>query len=293
MIRNLLALTGLLAIALISAVGLQAYGYFDENDDPPRVRVSYAGLDLGSPEGLRILEQRVNAAIDDVCRSHDGRELWRQRDRRECREDAIAGVTPQIDYAVDKARRNRARVIAEEDQGPPPPGRYDPPPPPPPVYAPTTEQPPLKLLKRTVVTTRTVTTTRPAPPPPLAPARPAWRPRQIAQPALDAERLSPLARTTRLVAAARGMARDQWRDRPRVPDRPHDAVARRRPRGICHRQRQALGERLRLSQRAQREICRWPPDRRRRRDEVPAARPVGSNLPDVLYVLFGISRLTA
>lgn len=182
MIRNLLALTGFLAIALVSAMGLQAYGYFDDRADPPRARVSYAGLDLATPEGLRILEQRVNAAIDDVCRGHEGRELWRRRDLRECREEAIAGVTPQVDYAVDRARRARTRVIAEEDLGPPPAGRYapSPPPPPPPVYAPAAEQPPLKLVRRTVVTTRTVTTTRPGPPP--AEARPAWRPRPVVQP---------------------------------------------------------------------------------------------------------------
>lgn len=173
MIRNLLALTGLISIALVSAVGLQAY--FDEDTDPPRARVSYVGLDLTSPEGLRILERRVNAAIDDVCGRYEARELWRRRGLRDCREDAIAGVTPQIEYAVDRARRNRATVLAEEDMAPAP-GRYDPPPPPPPVDA-----PPLRLVKRTVVTTRTVTTTRSGSPPPLAATRSAWHPRPAAR----------------------------------------------------------------------------------------------------------------
>lgn len=190
MIRNLLALTGFLAIVLISAIGIQAYGGFDSDDAPARVRVSYAGLDLASPEGVRILEQRINAAIDDVC-GDDARELWRRRGQSECRRDAIAGVVPQVDYAIDRARRNRARVVAEEDLAPPPPAPYDdrdyaPPPPPsepiaappPRAYAPPANEPPLRLVKRTVVTTRTVTSTgagAPVPPPATRPA-PAWRP---------------------------------------------------------------------------------------------------------------------
>ena len=229
MIRNLLALTGLLAIALVSAIGLQAYGTFDD-EAPRRVRVSYAGLDLASPEGLRILEQRVNAAINDVCRDYDGRELWRSSGRRQCREDAIAGVVPQVNYAVDRARRGRAEVIADGQEGPPPPDYYaEPParpapPPPPPAYTPPADEPPMHLVKRTVVTTRTVTTTRPGPPPPLprplrAPHRARSRPQSRCMSARSPTAGCPssLARGSRRSRTARSTARSCAPSAPAAP----------------------------------------------------------------------------
>lgn len=167
MVRNLLALTGLLAIAMIAAVGIQAYGYYNEpyDDPPPRVRVSYAGLDLADPEGRRILEGRINRVIDEVCPSQPGSLISRRYDR-ECREHAIAGVAPQVDAAVARAEaRAQARreeiAYAEADMALPPlrprdvrPGHG---PQPLPTYAPAPSGPPMRLVRRTV--TRTVTTT--------------------------------------------------------------------------------------------------------------------------------------
>lgn len=175
MIRNLLALAGLAAIALVAAMGLQAYGYFDDGLDgpPPRIAVSYAGLDLTRPEGVRILEQRINAAVADVCPRESGRSLRERQAERECRRHAIAMVEPQVADAVARAEA-RGRFAA----APPPPlpsrededaelaraeadrmlPRY---PAPAPVALSTAEAPPppaRRLVRRT--TTTTVTTTR-------------------------------------------------------------------------------------------------------------------------------------
>ncbi len=185
MVRNLLALTGLLAIAMLAAVGIQAYGYYNDpyDDPPPQVRVSYRGLDLADPEGRRILEQRINAAINDVCPRESGSALWTRRYDRECREQAIAGVEPQVHAAVARAEERRESIAyAEADmalpplrRGPrhrfrdaPPPvteaekPRYFRPGPPPrePIYASRSPDRPMRLVRKTVTTT--VTTTAPS-----------------------------------------------------------------------------------------------------------------------------------
>lgn len=179
MVRNLLALTGLLAIALVTAVGIQAYGYYNDpyDDPPPRVRVSYAGLDLADPEGRRILERRINAAIDEVCPSNAGSVIGRRYDR-ECREQAIAGVEPQVNAAVARAeeraaQRADAAGFAEADAVLPPlpretPGGYR-------AVPPSDVEPalpparPMRLVRRTVTTT--VTTAAPAPVAPVEAVR--------------------------------------------------------------------------------------------------------------------------
>lgn len=157
MIRNLLAVTGLAATALASAIALQAYGGFDAaGGPPPRVRVSYAGLDLTVPEGMRILEQRINAAIDDVCPEDLGN-LTSRRSVRDCRAGAIAGVEPQVRNAVAAARERERRLAYDDRPLPPPPPEL---PPPPPLAAEPVDAAPLRLVRRTVTTTRTVTRTR-------------------------------------------------------------------------------------------------------------------------------------
>lgn len=180
MIRNLLALTGLLALALVAAVTLQAQGYFDEytieDEPPPREAVSIDGLDLSSAAGVRLLEDRVNAAIDRVCPDDRTKRLKRVQAIRECRQAAIASVRPQIDRAVARAEARYA------DLGPAPQDRWrdtparefyrDPPPPlPAPDYPPapaplvhdprpaTAPPPPgARLVRRTTTTTVTRTT---------------------------------------------------------------------------------------------------------------------------------------
>ena len=110
MIRNLLALAGMIALASISAVTLQAQGYFDDPraDDPPaREAVSIRDLDLTTDMGIRKLERRINRAIDRVCPADGIGALVQTRSVRQCREDAVASVRPQVDRAVAAAEERQ------------------------------------------------------------------------------------------------------------------------------------------------------------------------------------------
>ncbi|MES2755693.1 MAG: UrcA family protein [Pseudomonadota bacterium] len=186
MVRNLLALAGLLAVALVAAIGIQAYDNYDPvlDADPPRLAVSYVGLDLATPEGVELLEGRINRAIDKICPDDRSRHrnLKHAAAVSRCRRDAVASVGPQVDGAIAAAERRAA--IAERDLiGPPPPPHHGPaprmpdyayrgPPPvvqaPPPVMAPPATRyvpldpapaPHVVKVKRRTIVTRTVTTT--------------------------------------------------------------------------------------------------------------------------------------
>lgn len=212
MIRTLLASVGLAAITLTAAAGIQASGYFDDGDGPPpRMAVSYAGLDLTNPAGVRLLERRINAAIDDVCPRDWSGGLRGYSGTRDCRERAIRGVEPHVRDAIDRAwddapgddrydargdddryprydhawadRQSYDRYPEPAPPLPPPPPRdaHPPvPPPPPPASIADKPLPGGRLIRRTVTTTVTTTVTRrgwpePPPSPPSAgkPHRPA------------------------------------------------------------------------------------------------------------------------
>ena len=127
MIRNLLALTGMIALASISAATLQAQGYFDVPfaDEPPaREAVSIRDLDLTTDAGIRKLERRINRAIDRVCPAEGIGALVQRRSVRECREDAVASVRPQVDRAVAAAEERQYVAYrapgTRRGEGPPP-----------------------------------------------------------------------------------------------------------------------------------------------------------------------------
>lgn len=110
MIRNLLALTGVIALAAISAVTLQAQDYFSApyaGEPPAREAVSIRDLDLTTNTGIRKLERRINRAIDRVCPAEGIGALVQTRSIRQCREDAVASVRPQVDRAVAAAEERQ------------------------------------------------------------------------------------------------------------------------------------------------------------------------------------------
>jgi UrcA family protein len=114
-LKSLLAGVGVVAIAGVAAVALHA-GYYDDDGMRPRsLGVSAAGLDLTSPTGVALLEQRVERAVRRVC-----------DDDAECRDDAWAGARPQIWAAIDRAREQRGSW--RPGYGPAP-RRWAPPPP--------------------------------------------------------------------------------------------------------------------------------------------------------------------
>ena len=105
-VRNVLAGCGILALAGISAVAVNA-NWDEFSDHPPRLAVSFSGLDLASSEGLDILNARIRRAIDEVCDDHGSRSLEAQRLEQVCRANAWAGVRPQLDAAIYRARDGR------------------------------------------------------------------------------------------------------------------------------------------------------------------------------------------
>ncbi|MBX3594266.1 UrcA family protein [Sphingomonas sp.] len=149
-VRNLLALLGLATVALGTAAALFAGGYDPYYERPRALAVSFAGLDLATPEGLAILDRRIERAVDKVCGRTDRRNLRLRSVELRCRRDAWLAVEPQVAAAVDRAER-RNRLAWERDRelggygpppvaeaGPPPP-RPAPPSPPPVVFAPRSE----------------------------------------------------------------------------------------------------------------------------------------------------------
>jgi UrcA family protein len=58
-------------------------------ESAPAVRVSYADLNLSTPQGSRALYARIESAANEVCRAEDIRDLQAMAARRSCRADAI------------------------------------------------------------------------------------------------------------------------------------------------------------------------------------------------------------
>lgn len=111
MLRTILAGIGAISIVGITAVALQANRYADDNP-PPRLKVDFAGLDLASPAGVALLDQRIDTAINSICRFDGTQSLHQHRLEQKCRDNAWAGTRPQVAVAVDVARR-RSGVVAD------------------------------------------------------------------------------------------------------------------------------------------------------------------------------------
>jgi UrcA family protein len=65
-------------------------------DGAPSVRVSYAGLDLTSDQGARMLYQRIASAAERVCAHSGTRDLGAYRASRVCERKAIAQAIEQV-----------------------------------------------------------------------------------------------------------------------------------------------------------------------------------------------------
>lgn len=110
MLKSVLAGIGVVAIVGTSAVALQA-GY-DDGYQPRSLAVSHAGLDLTSPAGVALLQERVERAVRRVCAGGAG-DIYGNDDEQRCRDDAWAGARPQIWAAIDAARSRPARWAPE------------------------------------------------------------------------------------------------------------------------------------------------------------------------------------
>ena len=118
MLRNLLALLGMISVACIAAVTVSARGWeWGSDDRPPRMRVSFADLDLSTPAGQKRLDSRIRRAISDICGHADLRDLRARLIETQCIRDARRSTDVQVARAIDTAQqRNLAAVRAPLDR---------------------------------------------------------------------------------------------------------------------------------------------------------------------------------
>ena len=90
--------------ALFACVALTAAApAFAQDQDVRVARVSYAGMDLGSPEGSRLLKAKLEGAVVAVCGDADIMELRAAREVRLCRARAHAQADAGFQRAVAQA----------------------------------------------------------------------------------------------------------------------------------------------------------------------------------------------
>lgn len=78
---------------------------------PPSMRVSYADLNIATPEGREALEKRVNLAIRQVCGGFvPASDLQKWAQFRQCQKVARQSTGVQIAVAV--AKRGEAQQLA-------------------------------------------------------------------------------------------------------------------------------------------------------------------------------------
>jgi UrcA family protein len=87
----------LLAFVLFGCVS-RAVSDLSHSEGVPQKKVSYAGLDLNSEEGARILFRRLKFAAGQVCEPLEGQRLEQKQRWRECYERALANAVTQVNY---------------------------------------------------------------------------------------------------------------------------------------------------------------------------------------------------
>ena len=99
----------LIATLLVAFAGLAKAGGTAAAEPPAALskKVSYADLNLDSPEGAHVLYARLRYAAEEVCEPFDGRELSRRNIWRTCVSHALASAVAQV---------NKPRVTALHNQ---------------------------------------------------------------------------------------------------------------------------------------------------------------------------------
>jgi len=91
---GLVAAAGCLFVAAMSGTGAALAA--DATDAVPSARVNYAGLDLTSEQGARILYERISSAAERVCENAGSRDLESFFASRACKHKAIAEAIAQV-----------------------------------------------------------------------------------------------------------------------------------------------------------------------------------------------------
>jgi len=95
------------ATALCAAASAPAFVQAQDADIVQR-HVSYADLDLSSPAGVVTFNQRVEAAVIDVCPSPQAYDLHAWRFTQKCRDDARNQIEPVREALLAAAQANKA-----------------------------------------------------------------------------------------------------------------------------------------------------------------------------------------
>lgn len=82
------------------------------------VEVSYGDLNLRSESGRATLSERVDDAVNRVCRSNAGRALSEQTGcRRQLREAVVSDANSEVRYALEHAEQSLAVRTHEHNGG--------------------------------------------------------------------------------------------------------------------------------------------------------------------------------
>jgi UrcA family protein len=84
------AIFGVLAVSAAVICGA------DDRSDVPTVKVSYADLNLSSPQGANALYSRIWAAAERACRPLDGRDLRSKMQMKDCVATAVADAVTKV-----------------------------------------------------------------------------------------------------------------------------------------------------------------------------------------------------
>jgi UrcA family protein len=101
-------LAAVAAFTLISGPSVARPVQADEDSAPRQATVSYAGLDLNSPQGQAILAARIHRAAEAVCGPEpDSRDLKRLMPYRQCMKQSVDTAVAAIPSPSQVAGRAR------------------------------------------------------------------------------------------------------------------------------------------------------------------------------------------
>jgi UrcA family protein len=103
--RAWLSTASVLAIGLCTAVPSHA------TEEPMRVRVDFAHLDLADTQQAQQLYSRLREAARAVCGFHQGRELNRRQTRLACYEVALSEAVSSVNHNAVSSLHSEARGL--------------------------------------------------------------------------------------------------------------------------------------------------------------------------------------
>lgn len=98
--KNVLISAAALAAASLSTFAAVSPGHA-ATGRPTSIAVSYADLNLSQAEDRRILEERLESAARQVCRTEHGYSPLLRAAERDCRQEAVTRAVEQLRFPDD------------------------------------------------------------------------------------------------------------------------------------------------------------------------------------------------